>query len=410
MTDVAADEAIVEVPPKLLPVFSPPRGAVRYRWAYGGRGSGKSRSFALMAAVYGYATPLRILCTREFQASIRESFHQEVADAIAQYPWLAAHYEVGESFIRGANGTEFLFRGLRRNMQSIKSTAGIDLVIVEEAEDVPERSWVELEPTIRAPDSEIWVIWNPRDRESPVNKRFVESPPANGVGAFLVADDNPWLPDVLRTQMQNDRVRMNPETYAHVWDGAYLDVGDAQVLHGRWRVESFDDPQGMDVTGPYYGADWGFSSDPTTLVRFFVGSDTVYITHEAYRVGCEIVDTSALFRQVPESELHTIRADNARPEVISHMRNEGWKIQAADKWPGSVEDGVSWLRGYQVVIHERCFNAIREARLWSYKTDPRTGDPMPKLADGNDHIWDAVRYAAAPMIRATRKGPSVRSL
>ena len=133
-------KARIEIPERLIPVFEPPRGKVRYRGAYGGRGSGKSIGFALMALTYGYSEKLRILACREYQASIKESFLAELKLAIKKHAWLQAHYEVGENYLRGLNGTEFLFRGLRRSMTSIRSTAGIDICIVEEAEDVGEES------------------------------------------------------------------------------------------------------------------------------------------------------------------------------------------------------------------------------------------------------------------------------
>ena len=138
------DSGKIIIPPKLLPVFKPERGAVQYRGAHGGRGSGKSFTFALMAAVRGLEWPLRILCTRDLQSSIKESFHAELKAAIASVPWLESHYDVGADYLRGANGTEFIFRGLRHNSQAIKSLAKIDLTIVEEAEDVPEQSWLDL--------------------------------------------------------------------------------------------------------------------------------------------------------------------------------------------------------------------------------------------------------------------------
>jgi phage terminase large subunit len=166
-----------KVPPKLLPVFAPARGDLRYRGAYGGRGSGKSRTFAMIAAVFGYCEPLRILCVRELQSSIKESFYAEIKEAIASISWLAAAYDVGENYIRGYNGTEFLFKGLRHNISSVKSTANIDICIIEEAEDVPEYAWIDLEPTIRAPKSEIWVIWNRKIDGSPVDERFIKNCP-----------------------------------------------------------------------------------------------------------------------------------------------------------------------------------------------------------------------------------------
>lgn len=401
--------ARIEIPPKLLPVFSPRRGEVRYRAAYGGRGSGKSRSFALMAAVFGYAEPLRILCTRELQVSIKESMHAELRQAIEAEPWLRQHYEIGESYIRGANGTEFLFRGLRYNMSAIKSMAGIDLCIIEEAEDVPEASWLDLEPTIRAPKSELWVIWNPRRDGSPVDKRFRKSTPPRAVVAEVHADDNPWLPDELIEQREHNRVTMDPQTFAHVWEGAYLENSDAQVLAGKWRVEDFHDPLSTD-DGPYYGADWGFAQDPTTLVACFMRGRTLYVWHETGAVGCEIDETAALFDKVPGSRTHTIRADSARPETISYMRRQGFRIEGVEKWPKSVEDGITWLRSLdEIVIHPRCKRTIEEARMYSYKVDRLSGDVMPVIVDAHNHYIDAIRYACAPMIRQ-RGAPRVRRL
>lgn len=204
-------EAVIEIPPSLVPIFTPARGSVQYRAAYGGRGSGKSQTAALMAAVWGYAEPLRVLCTRELQVSIKDSFHREIKDAIERTPWLAAHYDVGVDYLRGRNGTEFIFRGLRHNTSSIKSLAGIDLTIVEEAEDVPEDSWLALEATVfRQPKSELWAIWNPRVDGSPVDKRFRKSPPDKALIARINYDSNPFFPEGLEALRQREQRRLDP--------------------------------------------------------------------------------------------------------------------------------------------------------------------------------------------------------
>ena len=163
---------------------------------------------------------------------------------------------------------------------------------------------------------------------------------------------------------------------------------------------------GKDWSGPHYGADWGFSVDPSTLVRCWIDGRTLYIEHEAYAVGCDLDDTPKLFDSVPDARKHTIRADSARPETISHMRRNGYPLMlGVEKGKGSVEDGVEHLRSYErIVIHPRCVHAAEEARLWSYKTDKLSGDVLPVLLDKHDHIWDAVRYALAPIIRAGRPG------
>lgn len=224
----------IALPPKLLPVFSPPRGAVQYRGSFGGRGSGKSFSFAKMAAVWGVAEPLRILAVRDLQVTIKESFHAELKGAIEAEPWLAERYEVGVDYLRGFNGTEFIFRGLRHNTGSIKSLAGIDLTIVEEAEDVSEEAWIALEATVlRRPKSELWSIWNPKRRGSPVDKRFRQFfDPATMRFAKMNWRDNPRFPSGLNDLRRRQQESMSEEMYRHIWEGDYEAESDMQFIGG----------------------------------------------------------------------------------------------------------------------------------------------------------------------------------
>lgn len=397
-------EATIRLPPKLHRVFTPARGSVQYRCLHGGRGSGKSFSAAKMAAVWGYAEPLRVLCTREFQASIKESFHAELKAAIYSEPWLAAHYDVGVDYLKGSNGTEFIFRGLRHTSNTIRSLAKIDLTIVEEAEDVPEASWLALEATVfRQPKSELWALWNPRSTDSPVDKRFRQSPPDNALIQELNWQDNPWFPEGLETLRKREQERLDPNTYAHVLEGAYLINSDAQVLGGKWRVADFA-PQ-PDWDGPYQGGDFGFAQDPTMAVRVWIGGDTLYVEHEAGKAQLELDDTAGFIcRRIPDFEKYVTRWDSARPESISHLKRHGLpRSEAVEKWKGSVEDGIAFLRSFkEIVVHSRCTEAIKEARLYSYKRDRHTGDVLPDLIDANNHVWDAVRYALGPMVRARK--------
>jgi phage terminase large subunit len=233
-------EARVKLPRKVAEVFAPQRGDVQYRALYGGRGSGKSFGAAKMAAIWGMIDPLRILCTRELQVSIKESFHAELKLAIASEPWLEAQYRVGVDYIKGSNGTEFIFRGLRHNTTAIKSLAQIDLTIVEEAADVPEDSWLALEATVfRKAKSELWAIWNPRLDGSPVDKRFIKSPPPNAIVRKVNYSDNPFFPEGLETLRKREIERLDPATYAHIWEGAYLVNSDTQVYSGRYEIKEF---------------------------------------------------------------------------------------------------------------------------------------------------------------------------
>jgi len=408
--------AEIDLPDALVPIFSPSRGSVQYRALYGGRGSGKSYSAALMAAVWGYAWPMRILCTRDLQVSIKDSFHAELKSAIAAYPWLEQHYDVGVDYLRGSNGTEFLFRGLRHNAGGIKSLAKIDLTIVEEAEDVTEDSWLSLEATVfRQPKSELWPIWNPRLDGSPVDKRFIKSPPANALIAKINYLENPFFPPTLEILRQREQTRLDPATYAHIWEGEYLTNSDSQVFSGKVTIEAFE--PGADWDGPYMGGDFGFSQDPTAAVEVWLHGGNAYIAREAFKTGLELDDTASFVTAaIPQFAKHPSRWDNSRPESISHLKRHGIpQACSVDKWPGGVEDGIAYLRSFaQLIIHPRCVNMQSEARLYSYKVDRLSGDVRPDIVDAHNHGWDAVRYALSPMIRqrnaATVKSGEVRGL
>lgn len=402
--------ADIVLPDKLVPAFTPPRGAVDFRAFNGGRGGGKSLNAALMASVWGYAEPLRVLCTREFQASIRNSFHAELRDAIAAYPFLAAHYDVGVDYIRGRNGTEFLFKGLRHSIGSIKSTAGIDLTIIEEAEDVPESSWVALLPTVMRTDrAEVWPIWNARLRGSPVDKRFIVNPMPRSIVTHINYSENPFFPEALNRLRQTDQEQLDDATYQWIWEGAYYERSAAQVFADRFEVRDFDPENGWD--GPYQGGDFGFANDPTAAVRCWINDATLYIEHEAGKTGLELDHMAGfLDTEIPKFSALPTRWDSARPESISFLRRHGLpRTEAVQKWPGSVEDGIQAMRAFKrIVVHPRCNETANEFRAYSYKTND-AGDVLPKIIDANNHYIDAIRYAIAPLIRQ-RGTPTIRSL
>lgn len=403
------EKARLEVPPKLKPIFL---GDARYRGAYGGRGSGKTRSFALMAAVKGYQHAMAgrsgiILCAREYQNSLEDSSMQEVKQAIAAHDWLASNYDVGERYIR-IGGIKFAFDGLRHNIASVKGKSEILLAWIDEAEQVAERAWEILPQTIRSPGSEIWVTWNPEKDGSPTDERFRKSPPRRCKIVELNYIDNPWFPPELEEERQNDRDRLDDGTYAHIWEGAYLENSDSQILAGKYRVAEFKPGDGWD--GPYQGVDWGFSQDPTAAVRCWVHDDRLWIEHEAGKVGLEIDATAAFIcRRIPEFAKYVARADCARPESISYTQRNGLpRIEACRKWSGSVEDGIAFMRGFrEIIIHPRCTGTIREARLYSYKIDRLSGDVLPDIIDANNHYIDAIRYAIGPLIRKREQPPAI---
>jgi hypothetical protein len=207
--------------------------ASRYKVVYGGRGSGKSWSAARALLLLGARRPLRILCAREFQNSLAESVHRLLADQ-AEELGLAGFYTVRKTSIAGANGTVFVFAGLRHNISKIKSFEGADMVWVEEGQTVSKPSWDVLIPTIRRPGSEIWVTFNPDLEEDDAWQRFVVFPLPNSIVQAINWRDNPWFPNELRAEKDHLQAR-DLDAYQNVWEGQCR----SRVLGALWAREIF---------------------------------------------------------------------------------------------------------------------------------------------------------------------------
>ncbi len=396
-------KATIELPPKMVANFAQP---AKHRVFKGGRGSAKTRGCALMAAVYGYKFAQAgqegvILASREHLNSLEESSLEEIKGAIRSTPWLAAYYDIGEKYIRTKNGrVSFAFAGLRHNLDSIKSKARILLNWTDEAENVSEVAWRKLIPTIRgSADAENWISYNPESPDSATHKRFIETPPSKCVITEMNWRDNPWWAQSGLEDVRLDDKRLRPDTYDHVWEGAFLTLTDAQVFAGKFEVDEFEPSRLWD--GPYFGLDFGFAQDPTAAVELYVGGNTLYVRRSVGKVKLELDDTPAFIAErMPLIKLHTVRADSARPESISYLSRHGIpNIKGVKKWAGSVEDGVAFIKSFdRVIIHPECDEVAREFRLYSYKVDARTGDIMAKIVDANNHYIDAIRYALEPMI------------
>ena len=410
--------AQIQLPPKLIPVFT---GSARYRGAFGGRGSGKTRSFAKMTAVDGYRFGRAgvsgiMLCAREHLNSLDESSMEEVKQAIMSEPWLSQYYEMGEKFIRSRDGRiKYAFTGLRQNIGGVRSKSRILRAWIDEAEPVSESAWRTLNPTVRdqATDgtwsSEIWMTWNPEAEASATNQRFRVDPPTNSKIVELNWQDNPWFPDVLEQERMND-LKLRPDTYDHVWEGFYLVVTDAQIFRNCFEVEDFE--PSIDWDGPYHGLDFGFSQDPTAATQSYIHNHRLYIRREAGKKKLELDETIPfLAKEIPRIAMHVVRADSARPESISYLCNHGMpKVIGAKKGKGSVEDGVEFIKSFdRVIIHSDCPNVLREFRLYSYKIDRLSGDILPIIVDNHNHYIDALRYSLEPMMRLKSR-PRVRAL
>lgn len=352
-----------------------------------------------------------ILCGREFMNSLSDSSMEEVKQAIRSVPWLDAYFDIGDTYIRTRNKRVWYgFTGLRHNLDSIKSKARILIAWIDEAESVSETAWTKLLPTVREDGSEVWVTWNPEKDGSPTDKRFRKQIPEGSKIVELNYTDNPWFPAVLEQERREDRARLDDQTYAWVWEGAYRENSDAQILSGKYRVAEFE--PWPDWDGPYFGIDWGFSQDPTAGTKCWVHDSRLWIEYEAGKPGLENDDIAEfMIERLPGVELHAVRADSARPETISHVKSDGKgrrknlpRVEACKKWPGSVEDGIAHLRSYkEIVIHVRCKETLKEARLYSYKVDRQSGDVLPDIIDAHNHYIDSIRYGLGPLIKRSRK-------
>lgn len=394
--------AVIELPTIMLGLFDT---HARYRVCYGGRGAGRSWSFARALIARALQGKIRILCAREFQNSIADSIHTLLADQI-ELLGLSRYFEIQNTAIYARNGSEFIFSGIRSNVTRIKSLEGVNIVYVEEAAGVSTDSWETLIPTIRGHGSEILVAFNPDLESDPTYQRFVVHPPDSAIVIRTTFKDNPWFPEPLKAEAEY-LARVDGDAYAHVWEGGCRTHSDAQIFKGKFVVEPFEPEPGW--SGPYYGADWGFSQDPTTLIKAWINERTLFIEHEAYGVGVDIDRTPALFDAVPGARTHTVRADSARPETVSFLQQHGYAaMESVAKWSGSVEDGIQHIRSYeQIIIHPRCTHTAEEFRLYSFKVDRLSGDIQPEPMDRNNHLIDALRYALQPIIQS---GDSLESI
>lgn len=381
-------------------VFRPLLTPSRYKGAHGGRGSGKSHFFAELLVERCMLNPgTRAACVREVQKSLKNSVKLLVEDKIREHG-LIAHFEILDSEIRTPGDGLIIFQGMQNHTaDSIKSLEGFDICWVEEAQSLSQISLKLLRPTFRKAGSELWFSWNPDQPTDPVDALLRgPSPPRDSVVVQANYSDNPWLPNELRGDLEDD-LRRDPDEFEHVWGGGYTTNSQARVFR-NWRIEEFESaPDAVHR----FGGDWGFAVDPTVLVRCHIEGRTLYVDHEAWEVGCEIDRTPALFDTVPGSRKWLIRADSARPETVSYVRRQGFKIVPALKGPGSVEDGIEFLRSFDIVVHPRCRHVIEELRSYSFKIDPHTQEVLPVLDDKNNHTIDALRYALEELRRSGYK-------
>ena len=387
-------------------VFVPLLNASRYKGAFGGRGSGKSHFFAELHIEEAIRQKIDMVCLREHQKSLQFSVKKLLETKIESMN-AGAYFEVQDKRILSKRGGVTIFEGMQSfTADSIKSLEGFDRAWFEEAHRASQRSLDILRPTLfRKHGSELWFSWNPNLPTDPVERLLrgdEETPPQIPASDAAVVGstyrDNPWFPEGLMREVELDQ-RRDPDKFAHVWLGGYARNSEARVFR-NWKVDEFETPVGATFR---MGADWGFASDPSVLVRGYLDGRRLYVDHEAYMVGCEIDMLPDLFDRVPESRKWFITADSARPETISYMRKHGYpKINAAIKGARSLEEGVEFLKSFDIIVHPRCTHVIDELSLYAYEVDELTGQILPKLKDKDNHTIDALRYACEAVRKAVQ--------
>jgi phage terminase large subunit len=343
-----------------------------------------------------------MVCLREVQRTLKFSAKRLLEGKIRSMG-VESHFDILDSEIRNKRGRGIIiFQGMQNhNADSIKSLEDFDIAWFEEAQRASQTSLDMLRPTLRKPGSELWFTWNPDQSTDPIDVllRGPELPP-RAIVVEANFTDNPWFPEESREEMEYDR-RVDPDKYAHIWLGKYRMHSEARVFR-NWRVEDFDTPKDAIHR---LGADWGFN-DPTVMVRCHIVGRKLYVDYEAYRVNCEILDIPDLFMTIPEAEKWPSVADSNRPDTISHVQKHGFpKMVKAIKGPGSIEEGVEWLKSYEIIVHPRCVHVIDELTLYSYKVDPLTGKVLPVLEDKKNHVIDSLRYGCEGVRRSKVRDP-----
>lgn len=400
MTNLNEVVAKAQFPAKLQCLFRPEKS--RYRVLFGGRGGAKSWGIARALLIKGAQNPIRILCAREFQTSIKDSVHKLLSDQIEDLG-MSTFYEITQAAIRGVNGTEFAFVGLKNNVANVKSFEGVDICWVEEAQTVSRHSWNVLIPTIRKEGSEIWVSFNPELETDETYQRFVVNPPDNAIVQKINWSDNPWFPETLRLEKDALKSR-DPAAYNTVWEGLCKQTVDGAIFAKEMQMAELDnritrvpyDP--VKPVHAVFDLGWAdataiwfvqFIGMETRLIRYFEGTQQTMSWYLAKMQEFGYVyDTMWLPH---DAENKTLAANGRSIEQI--VRNAGYKTRIIPRTP--IVDSINAARTMFNSCYfdrENCHEGLQCLRHYRYEVDPETGlFSKNPLHDAYSHGADAFR-------------------
>jgi len=414
MTEVSGSIKKAEFPEKLSCLFQPQHS--RYRVLYGGRGGAKSWGIARALLIKGAKEPLRILCAREFMTSMRDSVHKLLCDQIDELGMMGI-YEITQNTIRGINGSEFNFVGLRNNIANVKSIEGVDIAWVEEAQTVSATSWNTLIPTIRSDNSEIWVSFNPELETDETYQRFVVNPPDNSVVTKINWNDNPWFPDTLRLEKDSLKLR-DMQAYNTVWEGICRQTVDGAVFARELQQADMEERitrVGYDPSKPVHAVfDLGWSDATAIWFVQFIGMETRLIRYieDSQKTITDYLAKMQTFGYVydtlwlpHDAENKTLAAAGRSIEQI--VKNAGYKTKIIPRTP--VVDSINAARTLFRNCwfdRENCHDGLQCLRHYRYEVDAETKQfSKNPLHDQYSHGADAFRMLGLMVNEPKKRAP-----
>lgn len=385
-------ERIIEIPTEYKRLFD---DDWREAAIYGGRYSLKSHTVARALLIIARQKKTRVACFREFQNSIADSSHQLLSDLIKLYD-LRDFKVTDKTIVNTINGSDFLFKGLHHNEQSVKSTEGIDYAWIEEAQTVSTSSIEVLTPTVRKPGSKLIYTYNRLLEEDPVHKRLVlEGRPNTLVihANYDIAEKYGYLPPEIRNEIEDDKLN-RPALYKHKWLGEPNSL-ERRVYKDWVQVEDVPHEARLERRG----LDFGYKNDPSAVVAIYYYNGGYILDEELYRKGMHNNDIGALLNNVPSPNTLVI-GDSAEPKSIDELRLHGVNILGVKKVGGTdslgnkktfKQYGIDFVRQQKISVTKRSANIWREYLSYLHKED-KDGRILNDPEDGNDHAMDAILY------------------
>jgi len=352
---------------------------------YGGRFSLKSHTVARLLLIRARQAKTRVACFREFQSSIAESSYQLLLDLIKEFN-LTDFKATQNSIINTINGSDFIFKGLWNNEQSIKSIEGIDIAWVEEAQTVSAKSLEVLTPTVRKDGSQIVYTYNRLLEDDPVHTRLVIQGRPNTLILnvnYDIAIKYKMMPDVILKEIEDDKEK-RPSLYKHKWLGE--PSNQERKVYKDWEYIN-EIPHEAKLER--YGLDFGYTNDPTAIVAVYKYNGGFIFDEVCYQKGLSNKQIADILNNQPKA---LVIADSSEPKSIDELKLYGVNIIGANKGQGSVSQGIQFVQDQKCSVTNRSINLIKEYRNYLFIQD-KNGRITNEPEDSFNHCMDAIRYA-----------------